>query len=222
MSVWVRPSRYFAFSASLPKLRQQLGAAVGDVDRTAQAELGLIEQEREGVLGHHGIFVRPAQNALADRHRVDAEFAERGLLQFAIGRMIFDPLRRRGRSGRAGAAPARGGRPAARIRRDGRRRARRAGRDAARYGGTARRADGCAADRSAPDRRDRNSCRRYRARAIPAGRRQPACTIVVLELAAAFCHSCSFRRPLLHAIDHSPDRAGGQAVNEHHRRIPHG
>ena len=72
---------------------EQLGAAVGDVDRAAHAELGLIEQEREGVLGDDRIFVRPAHDALADRHRVNAELAERGLLQFAIGRVIFDVLR---------------------------------------------------------------------------------------------------------------------------------
>ncbi len=75
------------------EIRQQLGASVGDIDRAAQAELGLVEQKREGVLGHHGIFVRPAQNALAQRHRVNAELAEGGALQLAIGRMIFDPLR---------------------------------------------------------------------------------------------------------------------------------
>ena len=45
------------------------------------------------MLGDHGIFVGPAQNALADRHRVNAELAERGALQLAIGRMILDPLR---------------------------------------------------------------------------------------------------------------------------------
>ncbi len=38
-------------------------------------------------------MVRPAQDALAQRHGVNAEFAERGALEFAIGRMIFDPLR---------------------------------------------------------------------------------------------------------------------------------
>ncbi|MGX1050897.1 hypothetical protein AB7M74_001832 [Bradyrhizobium japonicum] len=92
MSVWVRPSRYFAFSASLPKFRQELCAAVGDVDRAAHAEFGLVEQEGEGVLGHDGIFVRPSHDALADRKRVDAELAESGVLQFAIGRVIFDPL----------------------------------------------------------------------------------------------------------------------------------
>ena len=72
---------------------QQFGAAVGDVDRAAHAEFGLVEQEREGVLGHDGIFVRPAHDALADRQRVNAELAERGFLQFAIGRVIFDALR---------------------------------------------------------------------------------------------------------------------------------
>ena len=44
------------------------------------------------MLGHHRIGLRPAQNALANRHRVNAEFAERGALEFAIGRMILDPL----------------------------------------------------------------------------------------------------------------------------------
>ena len=71
---------------------EQLGAAVGDVDRAAHAEFGLVEQEREGVLGHDRVFVRPAHDALADRQRVDAELAERGFFQFAIGRVIFDVL----------------------------------------------------------------------------------------------------------------------------------
>ena len=93
MSVCVSPSRYLAFSASLPKFDKQFGAAVGDVDRAAQPELGLVEQERKGVFCDHGIFVGPAQNALADRHRVNAELAERGGFQLAIGRVIFDPLR---------------------------------------------------------------------------------------------------------------------------------
>src|SRR5438270_783397 len=44
--------------------RQQFGAAVRDVDRTAEPELGLVEQEGEGVLGRDGIFVGPAQDAL--------------------------------------------------------------------------------------------------------------------------------------------------------------
>ena len=92
MSVWVRPSRYFAFERLVAKARQQLGAAVGDVDRATQTELGLIEQEGEGVLGDHRIGLRPAQNALANRHRVNAEFAERSALELAIGRMVLDPL----------------------------------------------------------------------------------------------------------------------------------
>ena len=82
----------FCLQRLAAEIRQQLGAAVGDVDRAAEAEFGLVEQERKGVLGHDGIFVRPAHDALADRHRVNAELAERGALQFAIGRMIFDPL----------------------------------------------------------------------------------------------------------------------------------
>ena len=45
------------------------------------------------MLGHDGVFVRPAHDALADRQRVNAELAERGFFQFAIGRMIFDVLR---------------------------------------------------------------------------------------------------------------------------------
>jgi hypothetical protein len=75
------------------KIREQLGAAIGDVDRAAETELGLVEQEGEGVLCDHRIFIRPAQNALTQRHRVNAEFAERSPLQLAIGRMILDPLR---------------------------------------------------------------------------------------------------------------------------------
>ncbi len=54
MSVWVRPSRYFALSALSAEARQQHRAAVGDIDRTAEPELGLIEQKREGVLGDGG------------------------------------------------------------------------------------------------------------------------------------------------------------------------
>jgi hypothetical protein len=44
------------------------------------------------MLGGDRIFVGPAEDALADRHRVNAEFAEGGALEFAIGRMIFNPL----------------------------------------------------------------------------------------------------------------------------------
>jgi hypothetical protein len=74
------------------EIREQLGAAVGDVDRATHAEFGLVEQEGEGVLGDDRIFVRPAHDALADRERVDAELAEGGLLQLAIGGVVFDPL----------------------------------------------------------------------------------------------------------------------------------
>ena len=45
------------------------------------------------MLGHHRIGLVPAHDALAQRHRVNAEFTERGALEFAIRRMIFDPLR---------------------------------------------------------------------------------------------------------------------------------
>ncbi|OIQ64961.1 hypothetical protein GALL_534860 [mine drainage metagenome] len=74
------------------EIRKQLGAAIGDIDRAPQTELGLIEQKRKGVLGNNRVFLRPAQNALAKRHRMYAELAKRGTLEFAIGRMIFDPL----------------------------------------------------------------------------------------------------------------------------------
>jgi hypothetical protein len=93
MSVCVSPSRYFSFSASLPNFEKQLAATVGDIDRAAETELGLVEQKRKGVLGHHGIGFVPAHDALAQRHRVNSEFAEGGALKLAIGRMIFDPLR---------------------------------------------------------------------------------------------------------------------------------
>ncbi len=72
--------------------RQQPRRAVGDVDRTAEAKLGLIEEKREGMLGHGRIGIGPAENTLAMRHRMDAEFAVSGAFEFAIGRMIFDPL----------------------------------------------------------------------------------------------------------------------------------
>jgi hypothetical protein len=82
----------FCLQRVAAEIRQQFSATIRNIDRTAEAKLRLIEQEREGVLGHHGIFFRPAQDALACRHRVNAEFAERGFFQLAIGRMIFDPL----------------------------------------------------------------------------------------------------------------------------------
>ena len=82
----------FCLQRIAAEIRQQLGAAVGDIDRAAEAELGLIEQKRKCVLGDNRVSVAPAQNALADRHRVNAELRERDLLQFAIGRVIFDPL----------------------------------------------------------------------------------------------------------------------------------
>src|SRR5581483_12159743 len=77
------------FAAEISK---QFGAAVGDVDRAAEPELGLIEQKRKGMLGGDGILVAPAQDALADRHRMNAELAEGGAFELAVGRMIFDPL----------------------------------------------------------------------------------------------------------------------------------
>jgi hypothetical protein len=83
----------FCLQRLAAEFREQPGAAVGDVDRAAQPELGLVEQEGEGVLRHHGIRLRPAHDALAQRHRVNAELAEGGAFQFAIGRVILDPLR---------------------------------------------------------------------------------------------------------------------------------
>ncbi|MHC2475530.1 hypothetical protein ACVJF0_006507 [Bradyrhizobium elkanii] len=74
------------------EIRQQLCTPVGDVDRAAHAEFGLVEQEGEGVLGHHRILVGPTHDALAERQGMDAELAERSLLDLAIGRMIFDVL----------------------------------------------------------------------------------------------------------------------------------
>ena len=56
----------FCLQRVAAEIRQQFGAAVGDVDRAAEAELRLVEQEGEGVFCHHGIFVRPAHDALAD------------------------------------------------------------------------------------------------------------------------------------------------------------
>ena len=44
------------------------------------------------MLGDDGVLVRPAKNALADRHRVNAELAEGCALELAIGRVILDPL----------------------------------------------------------------------------------------------------------------------------------
>ena len=44
------------------------------------------------MFGGGGIGVRPAENALAVRHGVNAEGAERGVLKFPIGRMVFDVL----------------------------------------------------------------------------------------------------------------------------------
>ena len=88
-----QPVEIFCLERFAAEFRQQLGAAVGDIDRATKAELGLVEQERKGVLRHHWIGLRPAHDALAQRHRVNAEFAECGALEFAIGWMIFDPLR---------------------------------------------------------------------------------------------------------------------------------
>ena len=181
------------------EIRQQLGATVGDVDRATQAELGLVEQKRKGVFGDNRILVRPAHDALAQRHRVNAEFAERRLLQFAIGRVIFDILR---------VAPktvalvqhrhVAVGQPRAFVEMTAGQRAEPVEMrlDMAEQ---RRRADGCAADRSAPDRRGRNSCRRYPAPAVPAGRR--AASRRRASLAAASQNSCSFR-PDLDDIDH--------------------
>ena len=72
--------------------RQQHRRAIGDIDRAAQAKLGLVEQIGEGVFSRGGISLRPAENALAMRHRMDAECAERGLFQLAVSRVVFDVL----------------------------------------------------------------------------------------------------------------------------------
>ena len=158
------------FQRLVAEARQQLGATVGDIDRATQAELGLVEQKREGVLGHHRISPRPAQNALANRHRMDAEFAERGALQFAIGRMILDPL---GIAAEAVALmqlrhmPV--GQPRAFVEMTAGERSQpiemRLDMAEQRIGQM-----NPQADRSAPDPPDKNSCLRYRAPAIPAGR----------------------------------------------------
>ena len=136
-------------------------------------------------------------------------------LQFAIGRMIFDPLRVAAET--VALVQHRGvavGEPRAFVEMAAGE-ARRAGRDAARCGGTADPADECAADPSAPDRRGRNSCPRYPARAIPAWS------------AAAVARSCLsgvhilllFVPPGASCYRPSTDKAGDNAVNKHNWRI---
>ena len=70
----------------------QLRRAVGEVDRTEQAELGLGEEVVEDVLGDGRHRLGPAQHAAAMAHGVDAESPEGDLLHRAIGRMMLDPL----------------------------------------------------------------------------------------------------------------------------------
>ncbi len=176
------------------EFRKQLGATVGDIDRAAQPELGLVEQEREGVLCHHGIGLRPAHDALAQRHRVNAEFAEGGALQFAIGRMILDPLRvapetvalvqhRHVAVGepRAFVEMTAGERPEPVEMRLDMAKQRVGQMDAQ-------------ADPSAPDRRGRNSSPTYPARAIPADR--PRSVTSSCLAGWCICNSCSFRQVL--------------------------
>ena len=67
-------------------------AGVGHVDGAAEAELRLIEQIREGMLGDDRIGLRPAEYAAAMAQRVNGEFAIRGCLQLPVRRVVLDPL----------------------------------------------------------------------------------------------------------------------------------
>src|SRR5437879_8066149 len=169
MSVWVNPSRYLAFKASLPKFANSL----------AQPSVTLIGQPSPNSAWLNknvkGAWPPPDRARASPKCPCAATSRECRIRRTprAPARDRPDDTRstgRRGQNGRAGAAPARAGRPAARIRRDDRRQARPSGRDAARYGGIAHRANECEADPSAPDRRDKNSSPRYPAPAIPAAR----------------------------------------------------
>src|ERR1700751_3934735 len=82
----------FCLQRFAAEIRQQLAAAVGDVDRAAEAKLGLVEQKRKGVFGDHGISTGPSENTLAQRHRMNAELAESDALEFAVSGMVLDPL----------------------------------------------------------------------------------------------------------------------------------
>ncbi len=64
---------------------------IGDVDRTTEAELRLVEQQRERVLRDRRQRGGPTENRPVT-HRVDAEFAVRNRLEPPIRRVILDPL----------------------------------------------------------------------------------------------------------------------------------
>ena len=66
-------------------------AAVGHVDRTAEAEFGLVEEIGKGVLDHRRQRAVPAQHA-AVAHGMDFEVMIGRFFQLPVGRMIFDPL----------------------------------------------------------------------------------------------------------------------------------
>ena len=92
MSVWVRPSRYFAFRPSLPKFDSSLAHPSVTLIGQPSPNSAWLNRNVKACLATDRIFVRPSEDALADRHRVNAEFTECGALQLAIGRMVFDPL----------------------------------------------------------------------------------------------------------------------------------
>ena len=215
----------FCLQRGIAEIRQQLCAAVGDVDRAAQPELGLVEQKRKGVLGHHRIGLRPAQNALAQRHRMDAELAERGLLQFAIGRMIFDPLRVAAKTvALVQHRPMAVGKPRAFVEMA-------AGQaaepvemrldvakqlvgqmDAQQIG---QRRIGAIEVHAGGIRRDQPGLDRPRCRFVFA-----RCVHLHLVRSARF--AAILRQAALNAVDHATDRAGDKAVKEHVRRTTHG
>src|SRR5690606_4908727 len=64
--------------------REQHGRAVRHIERTAHAELGLVEEIGEGVLRRSRICAGPTQNSLPMRHGVDAERAEADPLELPI------------------------------------------------------------------------------------------------------------------------------------------
>jgi hypothetical protein len=76
----------------VPEARQEHGRAVGDIDRTAEAELGLIEEIGERVLGDGGVGRGPAEDARAVRHGVDAELPVGDALELSVRRVVLDPL----------------------------------------------------------------------------------------------------------------------------------
>ncbi len=64
---------------------------IGDVDRATEAELRLVEQQREGVLRNRRQRGGPAENRPVT-HRVDAELAIRDRLEPPIRGVVLDPL----------------------------------------------------------------------------------------------------------------------------------